>query len=462
MPPSTRSQSTQNSQPLFPNESVVDLTNLNQYEQTPRLRSSRRSTQTTVSSNAAVGQSDPIQVFTIDQSLPPSQRYVVLAQTFRIEVAELPKLFADLIEAYIHPKCPVKPFLVLSRLFLRRLYSEEETEEISGISRATGVSMYLLVAFNLLLDLLMGCSSGGVLVRDKNDQSKTRMLHYRTLDWIMDPLRDIVVQLDFVRGAGNPVIAQTITYVGYTGILTGVRKGLSISLNFRAEHDRSTFQKNLAYYWHGVMVLLGRRPSISAVLRTHFLSDDDHASEKARSLDWYIKELSSVRTPSAFLIMSDGEETVVLEKDFTSAKILRSNSFIAATNSDESYDDSNKIRSLMEKGKGDAVRRLELINKPPHNWLIAESAERKKCMRQKWEDAVRRHRKDRSKEVSAVCAVTEQDVIRWMNDWPITNECTHFSCIMDPTNGTVRWCKIWLEIPADPHRDNENATEGGS
>lgn len=51
--------------------------------------------------------------------------------------------------------------------------------------------MYLLVAFNLLLDTMMGCSSGGVRVGNADGQGGTRMLHYRTLDWSMDPLREV-------------------------------------------------------------------------------------------------------------------------------------------------------------------------------------------------------------------------------------------------------------------------------
>jgi len=33
------------------------------------------------------------------------------------------------------------------------------------------------------------------------------------------------------------VIASTIGYVGFVGALTGVRKGLSVSLNFRPYHN---------------------------------------------------------------------------------------------------------------------------------------------------------------------------------------------------------------------------------
>ncbi len=39
---------------------------------------------------------------------------------------------------------------------------------------------------------------------------KSRMVHFRTLDWDMDELRPLVVELEFVRFAGGPVVARTV------------------------------------------------------------------------------------------------------------------------------------------------------------------------------------------------------------------------------------------------------------
>lgn len=52
------------------------------------------------------------------------------------------------------------------------------------------------------------------------------MLHFRTLDWGMDPLRSVLVQLEFVRSKSEDpekAIARTVTYAGFVGALTGVR-----------------------------------------------------------------------------------------------------------------------------------------------------------------------------------------------------------------------------------------------
>lgn len=161
--------------------------------------------------------------YTIDLSLTPSQRYVQLATDFKpvLSSLDLKRLFDDV--AYVLlPWLPVSGVRFLSRLMLRKVYDAEETEELRGISRACGIEMYLLVALNTFLDLLMGCTSGGVRIKEGVDV-ETKMLHFRTLDWGMDELRKLVVQLDFVKSPGGDVIARSITYAGFVGVLTGIR-----------------------------------------------------------------------------------------------------------------------------------------------------------------------------------------------------------------------------------------------
>lgn len=156
-------------------------------------------------------------VFTIDLSLPPEKRYVEVATAYKDKIANLTHLFNDLLEEGGLPK---RTFTLLARILLRRLYSHEQTEELRGIRNVTGVDMYLLVALNVLLDLFMGCTSGGMRIKEGK---KEKMAHFRCLDWSMDELRDIVVQFEFVERPGGKVIATTINYVGYVGVLTGVR-----------------------------------------------------------------------------------------------------------------------------------------------------------------------------------------------------------------------------------------------
>ena len=54
--------------------------------------------------------------------------------------------------------------------------------------------MYLLVAYNVFLDLLLGCTSGGMLAKKPEQEEggegeeEVTMMHFRTLDWSMPVL----------------------------------------------------------------------------------------------------------------------------------------------------------------------------------------------------------------------------------------------------------------------------------
>lgn len=97
---------------------------------------------------------NPIPCFTVNLSLAPHDRYTHIP-------SHLPDLLNDALSNHL------TAFVSKSAsLFLRRLYSDEETAELLGISRVTSIPIWLLVAFNVLLDLLLGCTSGGFLGRE--------------------------------------------------------------------------------------------------------------------------------------------------------------------------------------------------------------------------------------------------------------------------------------------------------
>lgn len=176
----------------------------------------------------------PIPIYKIDLSLPPHLRYVAVATDFAPKMRSLVHLFDDILTS-ITPHRLIKRLIeIFAPIFLFRLFNAEETKELKGISKASGVKMFLLIALNVLLDSMLGCTSGGVTVAPKKEKGKgkeeddeePRMMHFRTLDWGMDPLREVLVVLHFVRSASDEpdkVLARTVTYAGFVGVLTGVR-----------------------------------------------------------------------------------------------------------------------------------------------------------------------------------------------------------------------------------------------
>lgn len=364
--------------------------------------------------------------YTIDLSLPPVERYQQLAEDFKSELASLPPLFDEVVQSF-PLNLSVYTVHRVARLLLRRVHSDEQTQELRGIHQVTGIEMYLLVAFNVLLDLFMGCTSGGVRVRCSGEG--TKILHFRTLDWGMDVLRKTIVRLDFIESHGGPVIATSVTYVGFVGVLTGVRKGLSISLNFRPNHDASSRIANFRFYFHHILVLLGFRHSISSLLRQPLLSCN--VSSKYSTLASIEHRLPTAVTTAAYLIFSDGERTVSMEKDHRTAVVKSAEDFLVTTNHDEGREQSSDTRNDAQATSHTALEMTGMFD------LVQESTSRKAKLVREWETV--------SKGSGSHRAISQRRLTTWLDSYPITNEETHFALVMDPGRGQVVWIKRYLE-----------------
>lgn len=328
--------------------------------------------------------------------------------------------------------------------------------------------MYLLISFNVILDLLMGCSSGGAAVRDENSASGTKMVHFRTLDWGMDPLRRVLVQLDYVLEPQGEIVASSINYAGFVGVLTGVRKGLSLSLNFRGVHSGSSeVLANLRYYGYLALVFLGLRPSISSTLRSYVVprvyGKKIDGGEVASFLDYetVVQEMSCKTAPltstACYLCFSSGRETTVIEKDLNTAKFNSSTSFTVVTNADaEAKQEGNGSHDDDDDSDADGDTEPLVEEKPDTHdaaspataleELLEDANERKACAERNYRKLVRH----RSKGLqvggdadSSIALPTVEDIVEMVQKVPTSNECTHFAAVMDPTAGKFAWCRFW-------------------
>ncbi|KAF2646865.1 hypothetical protein P280DRAFT_465014 [Massarina eburnea CBS 473.64] len=395
------------------------------------------------------GKPKRLPVYTIDLSLPPENRYVEVAAKHQTDLKRLTSTLDELLEQLRIPK---KMFHVLAWIFLRRLYSEEHTRELRGIQETIGLPMYLLIAYNVLLDLLMGCTSGGILVNDTCTMRKPRMMHFRTLDWEMPELRDLLAVFKFVDKPGGEVIATTVGYVGFVGVLTGVRKNLSLSLNFRPYHNDDTSKwANLKFYFHLLLVLLGFRPSIPSHLRDFLLprtqpADPANAhgtmykpamtilARPSHNLSDIAHDFPSVPTTAAYLTFCSGTRTIVLEKDHVTAKILSSTDFLTVTN----HDISDEITHSTEDAQKSLTEHAQQHSLPPGmDEIIAESLGRKNCLQQRWENyCTISWNSMQSWKYDDRVVVSVALLRAWMHD-TVVGPRTHFLTIMDPETGTL-------------------------
>lgn len=373
----------------------------------------------------------PIPLYRIDLDKPPAERHREICRDFHAQIKEMLLVYDDILHFCGLGKVGERCVDLVARLLLRRVWNPEEMGEIRGIATETRLPVHFVIAFNTFLDLFSGCISGGVKEgstgADSSVHGPGRMLHFRGLDWEMDPLREMIIQVEYVRK--GEVVARAITYAGYVGTLTGVRKGLSISLNYRARiiSSHSVFK----HRWHQLALLLGFRPSITSQLRTLLLSPGP-----APSLSSIQAAFNTAKSSPCYLTFCSPEEVLILENDLASAAVAeRSASFGAVTNHD----------CVMETWKPDAWEEMLKAQGSGHlrgaKVLMVDSVGRKACVAKLWAGGGLRKtgRRDLGQ------GVTEEDVRLWLRLYPVRNECTHFSCIMDPSEegGGIVWAETY-------------------
>ncbi|KAI1850284.1 hypothetical protein JX266_004142 [Neoarthrinium moseri] len=396
---------------------------------------------------------DAVPAYTIDLSQPAESRYRQVSQDFGPRMRALTGLFEEILIAFL-PNALLRQLVIrAAKVSLRRVYDEEEQKELKGISESTGVELYLLVALNNFLDCFLGCTSGAALTRPSAPRHRTtdgsvseaRLMHFRTLDWGMDELRDLLVTLEFIdsKKSGKRVLARSVTYVGFVGTLTAVREGLSLSLNFRPNHVCTT----RSLRWHQFLVLLGRRRSIGSTLRAHVLhraprSDSTNAIKP--SLTDQAHRLSLVKTSPCYLILCDGVEVTIIEKDLKYGKVRTSDNYMVHTN----HDVDHPITPNPSEYTGSSMLGHE-------EWL-EESTHRKAEFEDKWKryqqsGQVQAEANGAGNSNTAISAsldatakvpatpVLESTLRRWVQSKTTMAECTHFACLMDPVMGQIRW-----------------------
>ncbi len=102
-------------------------------------------------------------------------------------------------------------------------------EEIIGIANATGINLGEIVLYNIFYEIFTLCTS--IVGEDANGN----MLHGRNLDFglflgwdikndtwkLSEMLRPLIINIEHLKG--GVVHYKTVSFVGFVGLITGVR-----------------------------------------------------------------------------------------------------------------------------------------------------------------------------------------------------------------------------------------------
>jgi hypothetical protein len=177
-----------------------------------------------------------------------------------------------------------------------------------------------------------------------------------------------------------------------------------------------------------------------------------------------------------------------MEKDYRTALLRQSKSFIVMTNHD--LNPSKGTSGNEDYTKGELASLAEVLR---------ESTDRRNCIANKWRSKVRKadrrmkrqaHIADSDTEnieiqsseanlasvttrlgsakakmkkklgdtevaldianIEDSVTITKNEVISWVSAWPTTNECTHFAAVLDPTAGQVIWTQQYVTPVDEP------------
>lgn len=190
----------------------------------------------------------------INLDLPPTERWAELAAEYKEPMANMVNEFVDHISNF--PGNRWEQFLMYMEVNQEMLLDRMPNgygDEIRGIQKATGIKMSSLLAFNLGYEIMGFCTS--VTAQDASGH----MFHGRNLDFGLflgydtdagpnenfqwtntDLLRQTTVTTDFTRG--GEILYSSVSYVGYIGLLTGVRKGgVTVTVDTRFDDNYDQF-----------------------------------------------------------------------------------------------------------------------------------------------------------------------------------------------------------------------------
>ncbi|XP_054261164.1 acid ceramidase-like [Macrosteles quadrilineatus] len=178
--------------------------------------------------------SKTIKTFKVNLDAEPEERWKEVVQQNSAQIKKL----ADFFEQKLGPN--VMSVIDTSLIWLHRSLPSEYYRELNGLSLASGISVARVTLYNVFYEFFTFCTS--IVMEAENGN----MYHGRNLDFglfmgwdannhtwfITEILRPLIIKIDFVKN-GKPLYSA-VTYAGYTGILTGVKKNsFSLSIDER-------------------------------------------------------------------------------------------------------------------------------------------------------------------------------------------------------------------------------------
>eukprot|EP00164_Ancoracysta_twista_P010946 GFYU01016682.1.p1 GENE.GFYU01016682.1~~GFYU01016682.1.p1 ORF type:complete len:469 (-),score=72.64 GFYU01016682.1:29-1411(-) len=294
--------------------------------------------------------------YRIDLDKPPSERWQEVIRDFREKILQTEQTIEAIIQesaGWIGGALETIASSVLSGV--TKVGKVYYGEELKGISKESGLKLGKLTAMQLVYEAVACCTS--IVVPDEQG----RPIHIRTMDWDMDFLGDMTVDVQVCRG--STVLFHGTTWAGYVGMLTGVRPGgYSCSVNFRVADGT---------YWSNLKRAIGGSWPSGFLLREVLESTPDYAQAST-----YLRN-SELIAPTYFTIAGmNVNEGVILARDPKSVHIetpMSQRGFLVQSNIDqECFDQDYDILYSIQRRRiaSDYLQSIAAVTSADQLWSL--------------------------------------------------------------------------------------------
>lgn len=181
-----------------------------------------------------------VKTYQLNLDLPPGERWKELAVQFKEPIKNLVEYIKSFVLEFSPELQKVVDLIDNDMGSIAYTLPEPYNQEVIGIANVTGINLGEIVLYNIFYEVFTLCTS--IVAEDANGN----MLHGRNLDFglflgwdlkndtwkLSELLRPLIINIDNMRG--GQVQYKTVTFVGFVGLITGVRpNGVSLSLNER-------------------------------------------------------------------------------------------------------------------------------------------------------------------------------------------------------------------------------------
>ena len=207
-------------------------------------------------------------------------------------------------------------------------------DELKSIAKILNVTVEKVILYQLVYEMFAACTSIGCKVNGD-------MIHFRTMDWDMEFLKKLTIELEFKKS--GKTLFRSITWAGYIGVLTAmVPNNYSVSINYRASSGGVTVSKLIG----NLKRCLGLSWPIGHLIRILLEKESDLATFK-----YQVSHADLIAPCYVTICDKAGKSMIIIRDNNRLVDTIESPNYVVQTNKDPGPNPESNILYSIQREK---------------------------------------------------------------------------------------------------------------